>query len=45
MQQALQADGQRRSAKGLRSLEARVGVHTGEVVAYSVETSGKVEYR
>jgi predicted ATPase len=29
----------------LRSLEARVGVHTGEVVAYSVETSGKVEYR
>src|ERR1700730_636673 len=26
-------------------LEARVGVHTGEVVAYSVETDGKVEYR
>jgi class 3 adenylate cyclase len=45
MQQELRADGQRRAAKGLRSLEARVGVHTGEVVAYSVETSGKVEYR
>ncbi len=45
MQQELRADGQRRSAKGLRSLEARVGVHTGEVVAYSVETSGKLEYR
>jgi class 3 adenylate cyclase len=26
-------------------LEARVGVHTGEMVAYSVETEGKVEYR
>ncbi|HLW69308.1 MAG TPA: adenylate/guanylate cyclase domain-containing protein [Candidatus Binataceae bacterium] len=45
MQQELRADGQRRTAKGLQSLEARVGVHTGEVVAYSVETSGKVEYR
>jgi class 3 adenylate cyclase len=45
MQQALRADGQRRAAQGLRSLEARVGVHTGEVVAYSVETNGKVEYR
>ncbi len=45
MQQELRADGQRRAAKGLRALEARVGVHTGEVVAYSVETSGKVEYR
>jgi tetratricopeptide (TPR) repeat protein len=29
----------------LRTLEARVGVHTGELVAYSVETSGKIEYR
>jgi class 3 adenylate cyclase len=45
MQRELRADGQRRAAKGLRSFEARVGVHTGEVVAYSVETSGKVEYR
>jgi class 3 adenylate cyclase/predicted ATPase len=45
MQQELRADGQHRAAQGLRSLEARVGVHTGEVVAYSVETSGKVEYR
>src|SRR5208283_2768508 len=45
MQQALRAERQGRGAKGLRSLEARVGVHTGEVVAYAVETSGKVEYR
>jgi class 3 adenylate cyclase len=45
MQQELRAEGQRRAAKGLQSLEARVGVHTGEVVAYAVETSGKVEYR
>jgi predicted ATPase/class 3 adenylate cyclase len=45
MQRELRAEGQRRTAKGLRALEARVGVHTGEVVAYSVETSGKVEYR
>src|SRR5260370_9897082 len=26
-------------------MEARVGVNAGEVVAYSVETDGKVEYR
>ncbi len=45
MQRALHSEGQRRTAQGLRSLEARVGVHTGEVVAYAVETSGKVEYR
>jgi class 3 adenylate cyclase/predicted ATPase len=45
IQHELRADGQRRAARGLRSLEARVGVHTGEVVAYTVETSGKVEYR
>ncbi|MGH7838793.1 MAG: adenylate/guanylate cyclase domain-containing protein, partial [Candidatus Binataceae bacterium] len=35
----------RRTAKGLQSLEARVGVHTGEVVAAFVESDGKVEYR
>src|SRR5713101_6634987 len=34
MQRELRAEGQRRTAKGLRALEARVGVHTGEVVAY-----------
>jgi class 3 adenylate cyclase/tetratricopeptide (TPR) repeat protein len=45
MQRELRADGQRLAAQGLRSLEARVGVHTGEVVAYSVETGGKLEYR
>ncbi|HLW72097.1 MAG TPA: adenylate/guanylate cyclase domain-containing protein [Candidatus Binataceae bacterium] len=45
MQQELRAEGERRAAKGLQSLDARVGVHTGEVVAYSVETGGKVESR
>src|SRR6266851_2050059 len=30
---------------GQLPIEARVGVNTGEVVAYSVETDGKVEYR
>jgi class 3 adenylate cyclase len=29
----------------LPALEARFGVHTGEVVAFSVEIDGKVEYR
>src|SRR5713226_3319206 len=45
MQRELRTEGQRRNAKGLRALDARVGVHTGEVVAYAVETSGRVEYR
>jgi class 3 adenylate cyclase len=45
LQQELHAHGQRRIAQGQHPLEARVGVHTGEVVAYSVETDGKVEYR
>jgi predicted ATPase/class 3 adenylate cyclase len=45
LQQELHAHGQRRIAQGLHPLEARVGVHTGEVVAHSVETDGKVEYR
>src|SRR5713101_7010245 len=45
MQRELRAEGQRRAAKGLQSLEARIGVHTGEVVAHAVETSGKAEYR
>jgi adenylate cyclase len=45
LQQELRAHGQRRVAQGLHPLEARVGVHTGEVVAHSVETDGKVEYR
>ena len=45
LQQVLHAHGQRRIAQGLHPLEARVGVHTGEVVAHSVETDGKVEYR
>jgi class 3 adenylate cyclase/predicted ATPase len=45
LQQELHAHGQVRIAQGLHPLEARVGVHTGEVVAHSVETDGKVEYR
>jgi hypothetical protein len=45
LQQELRAHGQRRIAQGLHPLEARVGVHTGEVVAQSVETDGKAEYR
>ena len=45
LQQELHVHGQRRVAQGLHPLEARVGVHTGEVVAHSVETDGKVEYR
>jgi class 3 adenylate cyclase/tetratricopeptide (TPR) repeat protein len=45
MQQQLRSYGQDHAARGLQSLEARVGVHTGEVVAYSVEADGKVEYR
>jgi class 3 adenylate cyclase len=45
LQQELHIHGQRRIARGLHPLEARVGVHTGEMVAHSVETDGKVEYR
>jgi len=45
MQQELRAYTKDRTAKALPALEARVGVHTGEVVAYPGETSGKAEYR
>jgi class 3 adenylate cyclase/tetratricopeptide (TPR) repeat protein len=45
MQQELRRYSASLVAKGGNPLEARVGVHTGEVVAYSVETSGKPEYR
>jgi AAA ATPase domain/Adenylate and Guanylate cyclase catalytic domain len=45
MQRELRAEGQRRAAKGLRALEARVGVHTGEVVAYAAATRDRIEYR
>jgi class 3 adenylate cyclase/tetratricopeptide (TPR) repeat protein len=45
----LQEELKRYSAKlreaGELPIEARVGANTGEVVAYSVETDGKVEYR
>jgi class 3 adenylate cyclase/predicted ATPase len=45
MQQELHAYRQEQDAKGNPVLDARVGVHTGEVVAYAGEASGKVEYR
>ena len=45
MQQELRAYAKERTAKARPALKARVGVHTGEVVAYPGEASGKVEYR
>jgi predicted ATPase/class 3 adenylate cyclase len=45
MQRELHAHVQVQTAKGHSTLEARVGVHTGEVVAYAGEASGKIEYR
>jgi class 3 adenylate cyclase/predicted ATPase len=45
MQQELRSHGRDQAARGRRTLDARVGVHTGEVVAYAGEASGKVEYR
>ena len=44
MQQELRAHGQAQAAKGRPALEARIGVHTGEVVAYAGEASGKIEF-
>jgi class 3 adenylate cyclase/tetratricopeptide (TPR) repeat protein len=45
MQQELRTHVQAEAARGRPALEARVGVHTGEVVAYAGEASGKIEYR
>jgi class 3 adenylate cyclase len=45
MQQELRAHVPTQAAKGRPALEARVGVHTGEIVAYDGEASGKIEYR
>jgi class 3 adenylate cyclase len=45
MQKELRSHVQAQAAKGRPALEARVGVHTGEVVAYAGEVSGKIEYR
>jgi tetratricopeptide (TPR) repeat protein len=45
MQRELRTYVQAQAAKGRPGLEARVGVHTGEVVAYAGEASGKTEYR
>jgi class 3 adenylate cyclase len=45
MQQELRTHAQAQAAKGRPALETRVGVHTGEVVAYAGEASGRIEYR
>jgi hypothetical protein len=45
MQNELRAYGGKSSSNGPPALQARVGVHTGEVVAYGGEASGKVEDR
>jgi predicted ATPase/class 3 adenylate cyclase len=45
MQRELHTHEQAQAAKGRPALEARVGVHTGEVVAYAGEASGNIEYR
>ena len=44
MQQELRDYGQRRATQGAHPLEARIGIHTGEVVVRSFETGGKLEY-
>jgi class 3 adenylate cyclase/predicted ATPase len=45
MQQELRTYARDQVAQRRQTLDARVGVHTGEVVAYAGEASGKVEYR
>jgi class 3 adenylate cyclase len=45
MQNGLRPYRGKSSANDRPALQARVGVHTGEVVAYGGEASGKVEYR
>jgi class 3 adenylate cyclase len=45
MQNDLRAHRQGRLAQGLLAPETRVGVHSGEVVAYRGEASGNTEYR
>jgi class 3 adenylate cyclase/predicted ATPase len=45
MQEELRAYTKDRTAKALPALDARIGVHTGEVVAYAGEAGGKIEYR
>jgi len=44
MQRELREHGERRAALGHPTLEARIGVNTGEVVVRTVETGGRVEY-
>jgi class 3 adenylate cyclase/predicted ATPase len=45
LQEELKRYATRLREAGNLPIEARVGINTGEVVAYSVETDGKVEYR
>ncbi len=45
LQEELKRYATRLREAGELPIEARVGVNTGEVVAYSVETDGKLEYR
>src|SRR5271169_6543840 len=45
LQEELKRYAARLREAGELPIEARVGVNTGEVVAYTVETDGKVEYR
>jgi class 3 adenylate cyclase/predicted ATPase len=45
LQEELKRYSARLREAGNLPLEGRIGVNTGEVVAYSVETDGKVEYR
>jgi class 3 adenylate cyclase len=45
LQEELKRYATRLREAGELPIEARVGVNTGEVVAYSVETDGKAEYR
>jgi class 3 adenylate cyclase len=44
MREALQQRAKRRAAEGKFLIEARIGIHSGEVVMRAVETGGRVEY-
>jgi predicted ATPase/class 3 adenylate cyclase len=44
MQQELREYGRLRTAQGAHTLDARVGINTGEVVVRPVETGGRIEY-
>jgi class 3 adenylate cyclase len=42
--ETLQADNERRSAKGLKPVRVRIGIHTGPVVVGNVGAPGRVNY-